>query len=401
MIKLININFTEIFHFKNIEKWEKKYPIFKNQDVQKWISHKIEQYIQNGKDAKKFNITGYLNTLRKYCDFYECYNPSELKKEDIDTRNKRLMDYLYHLLRNNTNEASAKNAYQSYIKSFYSDRGAPISSGLKSLKSGINHNEIILDKDTIKRIQVRLERPEYRLILKLQTLLGLRISDILDELTSGKYIIEKYQDRYFIRYFNTTKENVKIFYLFFPKELTILFQSIYGIDLTQLDLRTILKTSRKEKPSKIKKYDYLRRIKKIAEKLGIKKNVKTHSFRKFFSSQIRRGPNVDIEFKEHLMGHESQNLSQAYNQNFRDINWFYKNWKKIEQFICIDGEIFDETNQEIFKLKEENIKLNEKIEMVLKNNIRLEKKLAKLKLKLKYLDPDKIVERIWKRINNK
>ena len=101
------------------------------------------------------------------------------------------------------------------------------------------------------------------------------------------------------------------------------------------------------------------------------------------------------------MGHESQNLSQAYNQNFRDINWFYKNWKKIEQFICIDGEIFDETNQEIFKLKEENIKLNEKIEMVLKNNIRLEKKLVKLKLKLKYLDPDKIVERIWKRINNK
>ncbi|MHA1285635.1 MAG: tyrosine-type recombinase/integrase [Promethearchaeota archaeon] len=368
-----------------------------NKDVQMWISNKIKQYAQYGKDINKFNITSYLNALQKFCDFYKCYNPSDLLQEDADTRNKRLMDYLYYLLRNNTNEASVKNAYQSRIRSFYSDRGAPITIGLKSLKSGINKNEIILDKYTIKRIQVRLERPEYRLILKLQTLLGLRISDVLDELTSGKYIIEKYKDHYFIRNFTTAKENVRINYLFFPRELTTLFQSIYGKDLTQLDLRKILMTNRKEQPSRIKKYDYLRRIKIITEKLGIEKNIKTHSFRKYFSSQIRRCTDVSIEFKEHLMGHELHNLGRAYNQNLSDIHWFYNTWRKIEKYICIDTEIYDETNLEINRLKEENIKLKKKIKTLLKNNIRLEKKIANLNLRLKFLD--KIIEKIYERMD--
>jgi hypothetical protein len=36
------------------------------------------------------------------------------------------------------------------------------------------------------------------------------------------------------------------------------------------------------------------------------------------------------------MGHTSFNLSQAYNHNLKDINWYYKQWQKLEELICVD-----------------------------------------------------------------
>ena len=78
---------------------------------------------------------------------------------------------------------------------------------------------------------------------KFQTLLGLRINDLLEELTSGKYEIEKYKDRYFIRNFLTQKEQVILNFLIIPKELEILIKSVMNIDdLTQLDLRKLFLT---------------------------------------------------------------------------------------------------------------------------------------------------------------
>ena len=107
------------------------------------------------------------------------------------------------------------------------------------------------------------------------------------------------------------KEGVKINYLFFPTELSNLIESIGGIKLVT------------KSGNPIKSYDVLERIKSIVEEMGLEGNIKTHSFRKYFSSQVRKCREVDIEFKEHLMGHKGQNLSRSYNNNLKDIEWFY------------------------------------------------------------------------------
>ncbi|KKM60324.1 hypothetical protein LCGC14_1543030 [marine sediment metagenome] len=343
MIEIKNINLTEVFGREKIDKWRNSYPIFQDENVQLWITHKIEKFTRSGKEPVKFSVTGYLKHLNDYCEFYECENPSELLEEKIDARNKRLLNYLSQLLRNGVNEVSVKNSIQSRIKSFYSDRGSPLSDGLQTASSGLNVNEIILDRHTIQKILVKLHRPEYRLILKTQALLGLRISDLLEKIVG--YKVERYKDHHFIRGFNTMKEGVKINYLFFPTELSNLIESIGGIKLVT------------KSGNPIKSYDVLERIKSIVEEMGLEGNIKTHSFRKYFSSQVRKCREVDIEFKEHLMGHKGQNLSRSYNNNLKDIEWFYEQWLKIEPYICIECQIYDKTSEEIKVLKQENFEL--------------------------------------------
>ncbi|MHA2009112.1 MAG: hypothetical protein ACW980_17505, partial [Promethearchaeota archaeon] len=202
-----------------VEEWEKDYPVLMNEDAFAWIRDKMDKFTQSGKPAVKFSITTYLKPLQQYCDFNEVKNPSDLLEEELDDRNARVRAYIDFLLKDNSDkeklqslgfrkppsEVTVRNMVQSRIKSFYSARGKPITYGIKTATSGENRREIILTKSLIKKLKSKLESPEYRLIVKFQTQLGLRISDILEGLTSGKYEIEKYQDHYFIKNFRTMK----------------------------------------------------------------------------------------------------------------------------------------------------------------------------------------------------
>ena len=58
-----------------------------------------------------------------------------------------------------------------------------------------------MNLETIKLIEGKLHSPQYRLIVKCQTQLGLRIEDCLETMTSGTYHIEHYQDHYYIKEF--------------------------------------------------------------------------------------------------------------------------------------------------------------------------------------------------------
>jgi len=381
-IKKFDINLDEVFgNLKNGKskwcKYQEKYSVLQDNEVNKWIQDCIQQFASKGKDPSKFGITGYINELQKYCNFFEVKKPKELLMESLDDRNSRLREYLTELLKQGKNEASVKNATQSKVKSFYSHRGSPITFQLECLDSGINSNEIILITNTIRLMEERLS-PQYKLIMKIQSQLGLRISDVLDELTSSKYKIEEYNGYYFIRNFMTQKEKIKINYIFFPKELSILLQSVMNCkDLTKLDLKTLFKSRYENSDNRIDGSNYLKRIKEILEDLGLKGNLKTHSFRKWFSSQGRKS-GVNIEFSEHLMGHKGQNLSSSYNNNLKDIEWYFTQWKISEKNILINSEIVDQTDKEVLELKEENTKLKRRLDQTIEKNVTLEEKFNNL-----------------------
>lgn len=372
---LEKIKLTNFFRTDLISKWENKYSIFKNKEVKDWIIHKVEKYTRSGKNPIKFKITNYLRYLNEYCEFYNIKNPSDLLKEPINERNDRLLRYLSYLIKDGRSEVTVRNGVQSILKSFYSDRGNPVSDGLSIRKSGDNQNEIILNKKIIKKIQTHLERPEYRLAIKLLAETGLRGDDIFIELKSGKYVLQKHKDHYFIRNFKTLKSGIIINFLFFPKECTDLMKYIYGDDLENLDLRNILLTKRDKN---IRRTDVWRRVKIIArDNLGIKENMKLHCFRKFFNTVILLHRDLDTDFKEHLMGH-SINLSQSYNSNLRDVEWFYNTWRKIEDLISIDSVIVDRTMTELSDVKKENMNLKQQVEILLESKMNLEKKLHDL-----------------------
>ncbi len=369
-----------------IDIWEEKYPILKNEDVIIWLSKKIKKFRKGGKNPNKFSITTYLKPLQQYCDYNKVENPSNLTEEDVDTRTTRVMNYLDYLLKETNvenlkklgfnkipNRVSIINMIQSRIKSFYESRGVNIADGITSEKRGMNVRELKMDKETIKLIVPKLVSPRYRLAVKLQTQLGLRIGDVLNELTSGKYIIEQYKERYYIKGFRTTKIGIVIEFLFFTEELSNMIKSIYNTkDLTQLDLTTLLK-SRSGKP--MNSTDYLLRLKKAVKELGIQGNMKTHAFRKYFSSQIRKNKDLDLELREHLLAHQAVNLSEAYNNNLGDIEWFYNEWCKIESLICVDCVLQDVTDEEVIKLREKNLKLEARMDTVLKDNITIKEQL--------------------------
>ena len=72
------------------------------------------------------------------------------------------------------------------------------------------------------------------------------------------------------------------------------------------------------------------------------------------------GSDLENKFKEHLMGHKATDLSESYKQTLKKIKQVYKNWKPLEQAICIDCEIYDNTDKEILNLKDKYEKLVEK-----------------------------------------
>lgn len=395
------------------------YPILENNDVFRWIITKMNKFAQKiNKEPKDFKITSYLNALQQYCNYNKVSNPSELLKENIDKRNKRVVDYLVYLIKvEKRNEVSVKNAYQSRIKSFYSARGSPITDGLETEDNGINENEINLDRDKIQAILNMINNSNYKLASKIQALLGLRIGDVLKELPKCKIL--KHSEHYYIKDFLTIKENVKIKYLFFPNELTKLLQAIFSIEnLRELDLSSNFLKTRKGKM--ILQGEYLRKLKNIVEGIkpkddkkakrigGLYPNevIRTHSFRKYFLTQISRvnltkirndiGSDVESNFKEHLLGHKVHYSTTVYNQILNDINQFYELWKPLEASLCIDCEIVNTTNKdiekhnkEILELKERNVNLEEQIKTVLKDNLEIKRILAKiLDKKTEILDLD-------------
>ncbi len=131
--------------------WLEKYPIFENKDVKAWLRNKIDNYTDEGKNPQKFSVTSYLKPLYQYCLFNQTNNPSDLLKEDIDTRNMRLKKYLMFLMDAKDDsivkelgfskipsEESIRNNIQGRIKGFYSNRGVLVKYKLKTVKSGAN-----------------------------------------------------------------------------------------------------------------------------------------------------------------------------------------------------------------------------------------------------------------------
>ena len=156
--------------------------------------------------------------------------------------------------------------------------------------------------------------------------------------------------------------------MLFPKELTRLIQTIYSLeDLTKLDLsNNFLKTRNN---TLVNKNEYLRELKNRAKELKLGKVIITHSFRKYFSTQISKidltkynskiGTDIEINFKEHLMGHKVHYSSNTYKQIIQNIDNFYNIWKPLEGALSIDFEIRDNINEEIENLTEKYNKLIE------------------------------------------
>ncbi|MFW9969335.1 MAG: tyrosine-type recombinase/integrase [Candidatus Odinarchaeota archaeon] len=389
------IDFSKIYGDDKYKKWVKAYPIFKNKDVEAWIRDMIDQFTDEGKEPQKFLIQSYLKSLHQYCIYNQTDDPSNFLKEDVDTRNLRFKKYIMFLMnvkdedpmlkklgfRNakSPSEVTIRNGVQAKIKSFYSNRGVPITYKLKTVKSGANINELVLNKNCIKLIQAKLESVNYRLICKFESQTGLRISDILEEIPSGKYKIEKYQEHYFIRNFRTQKEMVTINYLFFTQELTELIQSAIGeTDLTKLDLTTLFQT---RQGNKINSINYLERLKLIVDELGLNGNIKTHGLRKYFTTQLSKGAKKleDDRIILHLEGREAPYRDQAYLTHIKDIDYYYREWKKIETDICVDCVVYDNTNKKIVKLEQEILDLKQQKEIVQQDNLVLKQVVDELR----------------------
>ena len=354
--------------------WLVKYPILNYEDVEKWLIDKIDKFTDESKPPQNFSIQQYLKTLQQYCYYNQVENPNDLLKESIDERNFRLKNYLKFLRDDKSEEKNIKeigflrrpsevtvrNGVQSKIKSFYSARGSPITYNMKSKKVGANIKEITLNKNLIQLIQAKLESANYRLICKFQSQTGLRISDVLEELTSGKYIIEKFEKHYFIRNFETRKRKTIINFVFFTKELTETIRAVTGLnDLTQLDLTTLFLTRHN---NRIHRSDFLARLKDIVKELDLDGNIKTHAFRKYYMGRVRESKYSlsDERIVTHFEGHEqNKDTDQAYLRIISDINSYYREWLKTEIVVCVDSVVYDRTNEEIDNLKEKYDKLIE------------------------------------------
>jgi len=409
-----------VYGLAKYEKWtnnyiiqlkKEKFPILKDKKVIFWLEQKILMYSVKGKNADNFKLDQYILQLTEYCNYYQM-KPSELLDEELEERNKKLSMYLLYLQNNGGKRSSIYNCIQSRIKGFFSTCNRDITFQIKCVSSGDNDYELTIDKDIIKRIMGQMNSPQYRLLIKFQSQLGFRIDDLLIELTSGKYHIEKHKNHYYIPNFITQKELIKINFMFLPTELTKQIQDFYAIDdLTKFDLTQLFMNRIEEKEKdhddkkhhkwnahRIDKANYLNRVQDIwyelngynreeirqkwRNKLSDKKELakaiseemeeidckiripKTHSFRKFFTTTIGQISSLDLQFKEHLTGHALTNLADSYNRKLQDKEWYYQNWLIIEPLISIDTEFVDKTDEKVKELTDKNSILEKEVEML-------------------------------------
>jgi septal ring factor EnvC (AmiA/AmiB activator) len=115
-------------------------------------------------------------------------------------------------------------------------------------------------------------------------------------------------------------------------------------------------------------------------------NLKTHAFRKYFASQLSRNLDLDPRFYNHLEGREASYRDQVYDNNIKKIDWFYQTWLKLEAYICVDCITVDKTDEEVLKLKEDNLKLNKQVEKLLENKIKEDEEKEELKDRLSKLE---------------
>lgn len=225
-----------------------------------------------------------------------------------------------------------------------------------------------------------------------------------------KYKIEKYKDTYVINNFETFKERVKIKHLYFPRELREMFEATYPNfkdDLTQIDLSNdIFRTSERRVRNEanggyktvgnnpISSTEFNRKIKAVAKELYPDERMKTHSLRKYFATQngyvnlsdfakknlnLEIGSEVEFNFKEHLMGHETHYSSKVYSKILSNRNIYFQLWKQLEKNLVIDMLIIETTEEDVEELKEQIAKLQEEKADILKKNEQLTLEVKDLK----------------------
>lgn len=383
------------------DKWEKKYSILSDKNALFYFAKKQNKFTMEGKEARKFQMGSYIKYLDQYCRFNKCTPTDLLKEINVNDRDKRLQNYLVNFLLNEATSlkelkklgfqkkpsvVSIKNQIQGKIKGFYSSSGLNISFSIETEKSG-KKEEVYLDRETIKIIQNKLESFSFRLINKLETQLGLRINDILIELVKkidgkSKYTIKKYKNHYYIKNFRTHKGNIIINYLFFSKELKILIKSEYpNQDLTQIELFKLIKS--RKMPKRIRdennkwiyvldekgdkmysknttSYDnYRKRLNSIGKSLKFTKNLTNQAFRIFFETKLNTLQ--DDRFKMQIMGIKPYYTDTIYDQNLKNIEWYYKKWLEVEKVVAIDTEIIDNTSEEMKEIRIQNLELKKEL----------------------------------------
>ncbi|KKK94709.1 hypothetical protein LCGC14_2680140, partial [marine sediment metagenome] len=173
-------------------------------------------------------------------------------------------------------------------------------------------------------------------------------------------------------------------------ELSDLLVSIYPKDkMEEIDL-TKLFLSRNNKT--IRGVDYLARVKAISKELGFNGNLKTHAFRKYFCDTIDGViytidgvEKKDDKFNHHLEGREPNYEDATYITSLKNLKKYYAKWMHVEKAICIDCIIVDNTNAETVKHKIKIAKLEEQLNISVKENSNLSLRLDKLEEIIKKL----------------
>lgn len=173
----------------------------------------------------------------------------------------------------------------------------------------MNKKTIALDKDQYKAIIDTIKtgfttsngytfKPNNRLAtaLVLQANLGLRLSDILN-----LHICDIVKDAGRYRLDITEKKTGK------PRTFTVV-PELYNY---MLEYATDNGISKQAKLFDISERAVQKQLKIVCDHLGYE-NIGTHSFRKFYATEIYKNNNYDIELVRHLLQHSSTAITQRY-----------------------------------------------------------------------------------------
>jgi hypothetical protein len=241
-----------------------------------------------------------------------------------------------------------------------------------------------LEPDIMKRIFQAIPNLQYKLIFLFLQISGWRINDILlhlyesDKNNNAKYQFKLYKSKtelegyYYIENFITQKWLVQVNFLFLTHELEDMLKIVYNIDdLTKLDCRKLFLNKFQHR---ISMTDFQKSIKDICQKLGINGNFKDGCIRKLVKNLTKRAGLGD--FGEHLIAHTQDELTNVYFTDLKKIDFFFKEWKKLEPSIVLESKVVNISNDQIEKqqIEIESLKLQLKqmqefIQTIMKNNI--------------------------------
>ncbi|SDK61779.1 integrase/recombinase XerD [Catalinimonas alkaloidigena] len=276
------------------------------------IIQEYQHYLQIERSLSANSVEAYVRDVTKLKQFFDLSEQKDTPPDRVTTRDiKNFLVYINNLGMTAPSQARTLSGLKSFFRYLVSENVIPEdpSAQIQAPQRGKKLPEVLEFHEVEKLLgAIDMSTPEgmrnramletlYSSGLRVSELIDLRINNLFFDVGFMKVLGKNNKERLVpvggdaIKYINLYKEHIRNQQEVKPGSESVLFLNRRGAKLTRVMVFAI--------------------VKKLAEKIGLKKNISPHTFRHSFATHLLEG-GADLRVIQEMLGHESIVTTEIY-----------------------------------------------------------------------------------------